>query len=101
VGNGWRRRLAAAAQLAVVVEQGRVVGALWRGEGRRGGGLRQFGEETSPRRPRWAARQRGPRRSALNGVATSSGEVTARRGGVKAAVALDSARSIRGPVQQR
>jgi hypothetical protein len=93
VGNGWRRRLAAVAQLAVVVEQGRVVGARWRGEGRRGGpglfvgGLRRFGEEKSPRRPRWVARQRGPRRSALNGVATSSSEVTARRGGVKAAAA--------------
>jgi hypothetical protein len=32
--NGWRRRLAVAAQLVVVVEQGRVVGVRWWGEGR-------------------------------------------------------------------
>jgi hypothetical protein len=39
-----------------------------------------------------AAGQGGLRRPALNGVATSFSEVTARRGGVKAAAALSSAR---------
>jgi hypothetical protein len=44
---------------------------------------------------RWAARQGGSRRPALNGVTTSSGEVTTRCGGVKVAAALSSARSLR------
>jgi hypothetical protein len=88
-----QRGTAAAAQMVAVVEQGRVVGAQWRGEGRRGV-LGAIYRELEAVRGKYlpgdpaAAWQGGPRRPALNGAATSLGEVTSRRGGVMASAAL-------------
>jgi hypothetical protein len=79
--------------MVAVVEQGRVLGAQWRGEGRRGV-LGAIYRELEAVRGKYlpsdlaAAWQGGSWRPALNGAATSLGEVTSQCGGVMAASAL-------------